>query len=132
MPPAIVAALVIAFLLCVVIVPVINTKQFNRLPQEQKIRVLMKQAKGLVYFKNISDGSSGTLVYIKNKRKIYLYPWVLQDGKMRCTRQHLYEKWDYPEEQPAFTEEERIQAQEELEKYNRKLTVKLYLNNESD
>ena len=87
----------------------------------------MKEAKGLIYFKNVSNGRTGTLIYVKNKRKIYLYPWELVDGKMRCTRKDLFEKWDYPEEQPEFTKEETVQALEELEKYNKKYRVKIYL-----
>ena len=132
MPPTIFAALIIVILLSVVIIPLFNARQFNRLPQEQQVRVLMKQANGLVYFKNVSNGSSGTLYYIKNKRKIFVYPWTLQDGKMICGRKDLFETWDYPEEKPAFTVEEKQQAREELEKYNVKHTVKLIIYDESD
>ncbi len=118
---------VVVLVLGVIIFPLINRRQFKNMPFEQQIRILMKQAKGLIYWKNISQGTKGTLVYIKNKRKILAYPWVLVDGKMLCTRKNPYEKWDYPEERPDFTEDEIKQAREELEKYNKKNPVKLYL-----
>lgn len=127
LPLIIVIAVIALFLLGIVIFPLINRRQFSKMPVDQQIRILMKQANKLIFFKNISNGSRGTLVYIKNKRKIYTYPWVLKDGKMLCTRENLYEKWDYPEEQPPFTEEEKAQAKEELERYNDKSIVKLYI-----
>lgn len=127
LPLIIVIAVIALFLLGIVIFPLINRRQFSKMPVDQQIRILMKQANKLIFFKNISNGSRGTLVYIKNKRKIYTYPWVLKDGKMLCTRETLYEKWDYPEEQPPFTEEEKAQAKEELERYNEKSIVKLYI-----
>ena len=131
--PLIIIMVVIALLLLGVIVfPLINRRQFNKMPFDQKIRILMKQANSLVFFKNVSSGTSGTLYYVKNKRKIYMYPWVLQEGKMLCTRQPLYDKWDYPEEQPLFSEEEVLQPVQELEKYNQKSAVKLYVKNEGN
>ena len=108
--------------------PLINRRAFNKLPEDQKIRLLMKQANKLIYFKNVSNGASGTLYYIKNKRKIYRMPWILQDGKMRCMRKPLFENWDYPEEHLPFSDEERIQAQTELQKYNDKSVVKFDIN----
>ena len=121
---AVAAALI---LLGFIVLPFINKWQFRRMPFDQQIRVLMKQAKGLVYFKNISNGSKGTLIYIKNKRKILTYPWVLRDGKMLCTKDDPFTEWDYPEEHPKMTPDEIIQALEELDKYNEKNLVKLYL-----
>ena len=97
------------------------------MPFEQQVRILMKQAKGLSYFKNISDGSSGTLYYVKNKRKIYSYPWVYRDGKMICTRGDLFEKWDYPEDSLPFSAEERELAISELETFNKKNLIKMHL-----
>ena len=126
-PFIVIICIVGVLLLGIVIVPLINRRQFNRLPRDQKIRILMKQAKGLVYFKNLSDGRTGSLIYIKNKRKIYVYPWELQGDRMVCTRDDLFKSWDYPEEMPEFSEDERIQALEELEKYNNKNRIKLYL-----
>ena len=97
------------------------------MPFDQQIRILMKQAKGLVYFKNISNGRAGTLIYVKNKRKILTYPWVLKDGKMLCTKENPFTNWDYPEEHPQMSEDEIKQAVEELDKFNEKSFVKLYL-----
>ncbi len=129
MPPAIIAALVVVIflLLSTVIFPALNKKQFEKMPFEQQVRILMKQATGLSYFKNISGGSSGTLYYVKNKRKIYSYPWVMKDGKMVCTRSDLFEKWDYPEDALPFSDEERELAIKELEIFNKKNFVKFYL-----
>lgn len=126
MAPAIIIILTLVFL-GLIIFPYINKRQFQKMPVEQQVRILMKQAKGLVFFKNISNGSTGKLIYIKNKRKIYIYPWELVDGKMHCTRKDLFLKWDYPEEQPEFTEEEKAQAIEEINNYNKKNFVKIYL-----
>lgn len=114
-------------LLGIIIFPSINRRQFKKLPFDQQIRILMKQAKGLIYFKNISYGSKGTLIYIKNKRKILSYPWVLADGKMLCTKDDPFDTWDYPEDHPKLTEDEKKQALSELEKFNEKSIVKLYL-----
>lgn len=123
----IIIVIAVLVVLGVIVFPQINKYQLKKMPVEQQIRILMKQANKLVYWKNISEGAKGTLIYIKNKRKILAYPWVLIDGKMLCTRKNPYDHWDYPEEQPAFTEDEIIQAKEELEKYNKKSAVKLYL-----
>lgn len=124
---SIIAAVAGVILLGFIILPFINKWQFRRMTFDQQIRILMKQAKGLVYFKNISNGSKGTLIYIKNKRKILTYPWVLADGKMLCTKKDPFTVWDYPEKHPAMTADEIKQAVEELEKYNEKSIVKLYL-----
>lgn len=110
-----------------VVFPLINKHQLKNMPHDQQIRILMKQAKGLNYFKNISSGNKGALVYIKNKRKILYYPWVLAEGKMVCTKKTPYDNWDYPEERPAFREEEILQAQKALADYNKHSSVKLYL-----
>lgn len=133
MSPTIIAALVMILLLMgIVVFPLINKQQFNKLPDDQKVRILMKEAKKLIFFKNVSSGRTGTLYYVKNKRKIYTFPWELRDGQMVCSRKRLFENWDYPEEQPAFTEEEIRQVTEELNKYNEKQTVKLIWNDETD
>ena len=108
-----------------------NAHQFNAMSFDQQIRLLMKQANSNDYFKNISEGSQGKLVYIKNKRKIFVYPWVLVDGKMLCTRKRLYKNWDYPENHPPFTDEEAEHAMEELNNFNRKSVIKLYFPDES-
>lgn len=126
----IVIGVVVLILLGVIIFPLINKQQFKKMPVDQQIRILMKQADKLIYWKNISYGSKGSLIYIKNKRKIYVFNWILADGKMLCTNKNLFDKWDYPEEQPAFTQDEITQAYAELEKYNKKSPVKLYLPND--
>lgn len=126
MAPFVIIVLTVIFL-GLIIFPYINKKQFQKMPFEQQIRILMKQAKGLIFFKNISNGSTGKLIYIKNKRKIYIFPWELEDGKMHCTRQDLFVRWDYPEEQPEFTDEEKAQAIEEIKNYNKKNFVKIEL-----
>ena len=129
MPAYAIILIIIAavLLLGIIIFPLINKLQFKRLPFDQQIRILMKQARGLVYFKNISYGSKGTLIYIKNKRKILTYPWVLIDGKMLCTKENPFDFWDYPEEKPPLSEDEKKQALAELEKFNDKSIVKLYI-----
>lgn len=125
----IVAAVII---LGAVIFPLVNKRQLKNMPYDQQIRILMKQAKGLDYFKNISNGNKGALVYIKNKRKILYYPWVLADGKMVCTKKNPYDNWDYPEEHPAFRDEEVLQAQRALADFNKHNSVKLYLLSDSE
>jgi len=128
MSPFVIALIVIGvILLGGVVLPLISRQQFKRLPFDQQIRILMKQARGLIYFKNISYGKKGTLIYIKNKRKILTFPWVLMDGKMLCTKDNPFDNWDYPEDKPALTDDEKKQALEELEKFNNKSIVKLYI-----
>ncbi len=116
---------VIVLILGIIVFPLINRKQFRNLPPDQQIRILMKEAKGLIYFKNVSKGSTGILFYVKNKRKILAFPWVLEDGKMVCKRKNPFEHWDYPEEKQPLNEDELRQLSEELEKYNKKNPVKL-------
>lgn len=121
--------LVVVVILGLIIIPIINKHQFKKMPVEQQVRILMKQANKLIYWKNIAQGTKGTLIYIKNKRKILVYPWVLVDGKMLCTKANPFENWDYPEDKPALTDDEIVQALNELEKYNKHNPVKLYLQN---
>ena len=128
MAPFIIGGIIILIILGLIVFPIVNRKQFNKLPFEQKVRVLMNEAKGLAYFKNVSEGKSGTLIYVKNKRKIYFFPWILKDGSMYCMRDDLFIKWDYPEEKPEFTEEEKQQALSELNNYNNKNAVKFIIN----
>lgn len=120
---AIIAVVILA--LGLVIFPLINRWQFMNLPPDQQIRIIMKQAKGLIYFKNISRGSRGILFYVKNKRKILAFPWVLSDGKMLCTKKNPFACWDYPEEKQPLDEEERSSLISEIEKYNKKNPVKI-------
>lgn len=119
----IVAAVILV--LGIVIFPLINRRSFRNLPPDQQIRILMKEAKGLAYFKNVSKGSTGTLYYVKNKRKILAFPWVIVDGKMVVTRKNPFERWDYPEEKEPLNENELKQLMEEIEKFNKKNPVKI-------
>ncbi len=113
------------FVLLAVVFPLVNRRQFRNLPYDQQIRILMKQAKGLVYFKNVSQGSTGILYYVKNKRKILMFPWVLENGYMLVTKDNPFEKWDYPEQQEPLNEDELKQLLSELEKFNKKSPVKI-------
>lgn len=110
----------------IIVFPFLNRKQLQKMPYEQQIRILLKQANKLVYWKNITEGKKGTLVYIKNKRKILTLPWILADGKMLCTKNNPLECWDYPEDCPKLNQDEVKQFLEELDKYNSKSAVKLY------
>lgn len=125
----IVFIIVAVVLLGLFIIPVFNRQTFRNLPYDQQVRVLMKQAKGLNYFKNVSSGTSGTLYYVKNKRKILCFPWVLIEGRMLCTQEHPLQCWSYPEDHPALTEDEVELVTAQLEQYNTKHAVKLYLQN---
>ena len=124
-PTQIVIIVAVVLILGIIVFPLINRRQFRNLPPDQQIRILMKEAKGLVYFKNVSKGSTGVLFYVKNKRKILAFPWVLEDGKMVCKRENPFERWDYPEEKQPLNEDELKQLSEELEKYNKKNPVKI-------
>lgn len=124
-PTQIVIIVAVVLVLGIIVFPLINRRQFRNLPPDQQIRILMKEAKGLIYFKNVSKGSTGVLFYVKNKRKILAFPWVLEDGKMVCKRENPFERWDYPEEKQPLNEDELKQLSEELEKYNKKNPVKI-------
>ena len=121
----IIIIVVVLIVLGVIVFPVINRRSFRNLPPDQQIRILMKEAKGLAYFKNVSKGSTGILYFVKNKRKILVFPWVLSDGKMLCTRKNPFERWDYPEEKELINENELKQLSEELENFNKKNPVKI-------
>ena len=125
-----IALIIIAviLLLGIIVIPVINRRSFRNLPPDQQIRVLMKEAKGLAYFKNVTKGTTGVLYYVKNKRKILVFPWVLSDGKMLCTRKNPFDCWDYPEQREKISETELEQLADELQKYNKKNPVKIIFN----
>lgn len=116
---------VVIVILGIAVIPLINRRSFRNMPVDQQVRILMKEAKGLVYFKNISNGSTGILYYVKNKRKILAFPWVIKDGSMLCTRKNPFDRWDYPEEQQPLNEDELTQLMTELERFNKKSAVKL-------
>ena len=94
----IIILVVVILVLGIIVFPLINRRQFINLEPDQQIRLIMKEAKGLVYFKNVSKGSTGVLFYVKNKRKILALPWVLDGGNMLCTKKNPFSNWDYPED----------------------------------
>lgn len=122
----------VLIVLGVAVIPAINKRQLKKMPIDQQIRILMQQANKLVYWKNISEGTKGTLVYIKNKRKILTFPWILVDGAMCCTRKNPFKNWDYPEEHEPLNPDEIAQLKEEIEKYNKKTPVKILFENDGE
>lgn len=122
----IIIVIAVILVLGIIVFPLINRRSFNKLPPDQKIRILMKEANSMAYFKNVSSGSTGVLYFVKNRRKILAFPWKLVDGHMLCSRKNPFEHWDYPEEQAPLTEDEQKLTLVELEKYNKKSTVKIY------
>lgn len=129
-PVGIVIIVVVVILLGAIILPLFNRWQFKRLPVDQQVLAIMKQANGLIYWKNVSNGRTGNLFYVKNKRKILVYPWALDhDGNMIIVKENPFDKWNYPEEQEPLYEYEIEQAIEELEKYAKKSPVKIIYNN---
>ena len=109
-------ALIVAavLLLGLVLLPAFNRWQVRRMPADQQILLIMKQAKGLHYIRNISGGKQGFLYYVKNKRKILVYPW------------------DYPEEQAPLTREERAQARQVLADYARRSNQRIVWNDKTE
>ena len=123
--------LVIAAVLAlgIIILPLINRRQFKRMPYDQQVLAIMKQANKLVYFKHVSGGRKGNLFFVKNKRKILVYPWVLDDeGRMVIVKDNPFDNWDYPENRPSLNEDEVRQARDELCKYSEKSFVKILFN----
>lgn len=112
----------------IIIFPIINRRSFRNLPADQQIRILMKEAKGLAFFKNVSRGSTGVLYYVKNKRKILAFPWRLIDGKMLVIKKDPFNHWDYPEEKEPLNEDEINQLMQEIDKFNKNNPVKLVFN----
>ena len=121
----IIILVVVILVLGIIVFPLINRRQFINLEPDQQIRLIMKEAKGLVYFKNVSKGSTGVLFYVKNKRKILALPWVLDGGNMLCTKKNPFSNWDYPEDKQEINQDELAQLKDELEKYNKNV----YYNN---
>jgi len=116
-------------LLGTVVLPLINRRQFKRLPVDQQVLTIMKQAKKLVFWKNISNGRTGNLFFVKNKRKILVYPWALdEEGRMVILKDNPFDRWDYPEEKEPLNADEIRQAREELKKYSDKSLVKILFN----
>ncbi|MCH5317698.1 MAG: hypothetical protein J1E05_06940 [Eubacterium sp.] len=128
-PYLIVIIIVAVILLGVIILPLFNRRQFRKLPVDQQVLAIMKQAKTLIFFKNVSNGRTGNLFYVKNKRKILVYPWALdENGKMVIVKKNPFDNWNYPEEKAPLSEDEIKQAREELYKYSEKSIVKLTFN----
>lgn len=121
--------LAVILVLGIIILPVFNRWQFKRLSREQQILSVMKQANSLVYFKNVSMGRTGYLCYVKNRRKILMYPWeIVPGGAIKITKDNPFDRWDYPEEKELLNEDEIKQAKQELENYCKKSSVKIIWN----
>lgn len=128
-PYQIIIIVAVVILLGVIVLPLFNRQQFRRLPYDQQILAIMKQANKLVFWKNISHGRAGSLFFVKNKRKILVYPWVInENGQMLITKENPFDKWDYPEEHEPLSADEIKQAREELYTYADKSAVKIVFN----
>ena len=128
-PYQIIIIVAVVILLGVIVLPLFNRRQFRRLPYDQQILAIMKQANKLVFWKNISHGRAGSLFFVKNKRKILVYPWVInENGQMLITKENPFDKWDYPEEHEPLSADEIKQAREELYAYADKSAVKIVFN----
>ena len=128
-PYQIIIIVAVVILLGVIVLPLFNRQQFRRLPYDQQILAIMKQANKLVFWKNITPGRAGSLFFVKNKRKILVYPWVInENGQMLITKENPFDKWDYPEEHEPLSADEIKQAREELYAYADKSAVKIVFN----
>ena len=128
-PYQIIIIVAVVILLGVIVLPLFNRQQFRRLPYDQQILAIMKQANKLMFWKNISHGRAGSLFFVKNKRKILVYPWVInENGQMLITKENPFDKWDYPEEHEPLSADEIKQAREELYAYADKSAVKIVFN----
>lgn len=128
-PVQIVVLIVAILILGIIILPLFNRWQFKQLPPDQQVLAIMKQANKLVFWKNVSNGRTGNLFYVKNKRKILVYPWALdEDGKMIILKDNPFDSWDYPEEKEPLNSDEIKQAREELYKYSEKSVIKIIFN----
>lgn len=128
-PYQIIIIVAVVILLGVIVLPLFNRQQFRRLPYDQQILAIMKQANKLVFWKNISHGRAGSLFFVKNKRKILVYPWVInENGQMLITKENPFDKWDYPVEHEPLSADEIKQAREELYAYADKSAVKIVFN----
>lgn len=128
-PYQIIIIVAVVILLGVIVLPLFNRQQFRRLPYDQQILAIIKQANKLVFWKNISHGRAGSLFFVKNKRKILVYPWVInENGQMLITKENPFDKWDYPEEHEPLSADEIKQAREELYAYADKSAVKIVFN----
>lgn len=119
----------VILVLGIVVLPVFNRWQFKKLPPDHQVLAIMKQANKLIYWKNVSDGRTGNLFYVKNKRKILVYPWAIDaEGRMCILKDNPFDRWDYPEEKEPLNTDEIRQAREELYKFSKKSAVKIVFN----
>ena len=90
-PYQIIILIAVILIFGIIILPLFNRWQFKRLPVDQQVLAIMKQANKLVFWKNVSNGRTGNLFFVKNKRKILVYPWVLdENGRMvKIGRAHV-------------------------------------------
>lgn len=120
-------------ILVIIILPLFNRSQLKKMPVDQQILIIMKQAKDLVFFKNISSGRTGNLCFVKNKRKILVYPWILNEkGEMQITKENPFDRWDYPEDRPLLNADEIAQARKELINYSKKSSVRIVWNDKAE
>ena len=125
----IILIIVLLIILGVIVLPLFNRRQFKKLPVDQQVLAIMKQAKTLIFWKNVSNGRTGNLFYVKNKRKILVYPWSIDEqGRMVILKKNPFDNWNYPEEKAPLNEDEIKQAREELYKYSKKSLVKIVFN----
>lgn len=68
-PYQIIILIAVILIFGIIILPLFNRWQFKRLPVDQQVLAIMKQANKLVFWKNVSNGRSGNLFFVKNKRK---------------------------------------------------------------
>ncbi|MBO5495146.1 MAG: hypothetical protein J5964_05450 [Eubacterium sp.] len=120
----------VVLLLGIIVFPLFNRWQFNRLAPELQVRAIMKQANSLAFFKNVSKGRSGRMYFVKNKRKILVFDWVLDGGNMLVINKNPFSNWDYPEEKEALNEDDCKFVLDAVEKYNKKHAVKLVFKNQ--
>lgn len=103
--------------------PIVNNRVWNGLTEEQQCLTLTQKARKLTEFKNLSAGTDGRLYYVVNKRKVLIYPWRLNDGKMEIIKPDPFDRWNYPSR--ALTQEERQKAREDLDEYTQKHHVQI-------
>lgn len=73
-PYQIIIIVAVVILLGVIVLPLFNRQQFRRLPYDQQILAIMKQANKLVFWKNISHGRAGSLFLLKTSAKFLFIP----------------------------------------------------------
>ena len=127
-------ALIVAAVLLfgLVLLPAFNRWQVRRMPPDQQILLIMKQAKGAALHSQCIRRQTGLLYYVKNKRKILVYPWVRRGRVRVVTKKDPFDRWDYPEEQAPLTREERMQARQVLADYARRSNQRIVWNDKTE